>query len=389
MSETQFARVACQSHHVEEKDCPHRRSDVEEDNEITFWLTKRGHMKDSTLPSSNRFALAWRIIYISLPWMAVSALVAAFWSYYLDNTFSFDGFPVSVILGGFAFFAVGYWRATDDKRSGGGGAYVGLGSAAKNLFLDMQGLIDYKALAANPMVDVELHNGQKYVLIQMPAIQLIKWTAVTLNGILASVRNGIRGDVVVTKLPVYNPIKAELIALEGSVDPAETLQSLARRFDTALFDAGVYRGNKRVADMHNFDAIANAGALDIGGKVGVSAANQVFSLFMRVLATIVVPLTIRTAFDDYHSVWITPITLFFYYALFAIADRQSGIAVTQKDNYFTSIAVTKEMREGARTTYAIAANIARITAAHQAAAGGKQTLPIAYDITQALYDSRD
>ena len=375
-----YKREGC-AHGFSEKICPaatrqcaYQRGECEERSDITFWLDEKGMMLDSTLPSENRFMLFLQLILVTLPWMAAAALSALAWKLVLPDGFTFDTFAIGTVLSFLSFFAVGYWSATDAKRTAGASAFISLSSACKNFTATLANSVDVKKLSANPEVEMLMHNSQAYVLVQVPALAVVKWIGVTCAGLLAAQRNAIRSEVKIRKLPIYNPQKAELEAEAANIDVLEQMQGMIMRYWGVLFDAGLIDNDKWHQAFYK-DKIDSLGNIDIGGKIGVSAVNGVFSMFVRILATVLVPWQLVGLFPGFSAVWISPLVLFFYYALFEIGDRQAKIAVTQEDNWWTSIKLTEEMRTGAQTCFARSMQIARMVASTQQAKRNKVSMP--------------
>ncbi len=383
---SKFVSAACQAPDTLNDECEFRRSDRHEQavdgkgSRITHWLDDKGRLRDSSLPSDDKLALAVRIIAISLPWMLASAISAALWVYFVDDTFGFDSFALGSVTTALGFFAVGYWSATDGKRAAGGAAYVSLGSAIKNWMHAMYSAIDVDKLAQNPMVTISAHDGADEVRVAVPAVALFKYTAVAMSGMLAGQRNAMRSSVNIKKLPIYNFQRASLLS-QKNIDPIEALQAMVLGYAVELEAAGLFKDGSRIADTFYVQKIDSLGNLDVGSKIGVSAANLMFSLIMQIVATVVIPLFVRTVSPGYSAVWISPLTLFFYYALFAIADRQANIAVDTDSNYFTSIKVAGEMRDGSRAVYARAAQIAKLAAAKQVEVLNRVQMPAPVDVS--------
>jgi len=387
-SAKEYARQGCargfKNCNAGARDCWFQRDACEEATNITFWLDKRGRMIPGELPNDGIVFLVTNIFVASWPWVLGSAASATLWTLLFQfgiATFDVPGVAVGVVLTFLSFWASTVWSGSLGKRDGAGGNLIGMVSATKNLMHAAVSSLNVEKARGNPTYRVTMHNGASYEEVDVPAMALFKYLAVCLNALIAAQRNVLRGGFDPKKLPLYPEMMAEVVAETArGIDVLEVLQTMSLRYFAGLARSGVSDLDDKWVQAFYKDKVDSLGNIDIGGKLPFSRANANYAFLTQLIATIVTPLWFSRVFPGFSAIWISPIVLSFYYGLFAISARQPKIAVSQSDNYWTDVKLTAEMREGAKSNYATAAQAARIVA-------GKDNLPINGGVAPAVPSS--
>lgn len=343
-----------------ERDCPHQRGECDEKQVLTFWLDEYGRPKDAEL-RTGFFVFLMNLFNVTFLWLILAFISSVFWAILFVEygvTFNVDGTGVGIFFGLFSYYVGQIVSITDGKRTGGASNWIGLGSATKNLMSIIHGTINLKTLVKNPMVEMDSHDGSKYVVVRVPAQMLFRRMAVTANGIYAAQRNSNRRGVQIELLPIYADQKAFMKAL-GPVDPIEALQGMLRHYVQLLYDTGCIGGEEEWSIEFYKDLINALGNIDIGGKIPIAENITQYTNVVLFIGTIILPLWFSRIYVGYGGVWVAPLLLWFFYAIVGFSNRQYKIAVDQADNTYSGIAVVKELYEVSASNLARAVAINR------------------------------